>query len=279
MKHEPEPLSDDGSSSEHEYRDLAVARFELAGERLLNADPEGASNALLLAGQYAMVVPDIGIVADVANLASKANAVMGRLEKATDRALLATTLLADHPILRGGRQHRQAAAQLYETWELRRQYRYAAEKFKLLADELDGSTHGWQVDLLVKIANHFLSLAAKLRDPDLAERGVKLARPLLDKVCDPDERAAFLQWEAIWNAREDDPDRACELWEASLVDRATTRIRENTRAFPEAHMLVIQGLVTAGAEVLQSGIIRAQEHSMFRYVTAGLTLRSELGLV
>ncbi len=44
-------------------------------------------------------------------------------------------------------------------------------------------------------------------------------------------------------------------------------------------MLVIQGLVTAGAEVLQSGIIRAQEHSMFRYVTAGLTLRSELGLV
>jgi hypothetical protein len=277
MNHGPEQ-PDGGSSRRKVYREMAVAKYDAASEHLVNADPKRANNTLELASRYAILAGDIPLFGEICDLSAKANAVLDRLDDATSSAMLATRVFAQHPVLSGGRQHLQAAAELYEIWELSGHWQYAAKKFQLLADEISPNP-GWETDLLARIANHGYSLAAKLRDPDLAKFAKKLGLPLLDKVSCEDERSAVLQWRAIYTAREGDPDKANELFQESLIYRATTALRNNTRAFPEAHMLVAQGRKNDGATMLENGIIAAQLHSMTRYVGAGMRLRVELGLI
>lgn len=131
-------------------------------------------------------------------------------------------------------------------------------------------------DIGLAACNHLLSLAVKLDSEELAHRGVVHGRRVVDEAREPDQRAAWLQWWAIWEAHRGDGEFARARLDESHAERAQTPRRQLTRAFPEAHVLFTEGRSIEALQLLDSAIAEAERHGFLRHAAAGRALRQRL---
>lgn len=247
---------------------LALARSAIA-----SAAPDEGLRLATDAYVYAILEGASVIAARACVVASHAAGYMDELEAARQWAARAEEhARAAEP---HGEDHMRALCQLFETWEISGFLVPAALAFIDLEASLPHA-RGWASDVRSNAANHLLSLATKLHEPELADLGLRQGVRAVDLAGDLDERSALAQWASVYAITVGDPALARELLEASFACRAKTRKRDITKHFPLAHLLWAEGRIEDALSTVSIGIARASEHGLARYVRAGRTMQGRI---